>query len=104
MIDTRAQQNSLHTLMLLDIVKQQLVHAGRIDGPTEYFSLMLAGTGSLAAFRACSCSKSSTGFHGYFPRVHCPADMVHTEQSRQDSGREFLTKVLSTFEIVPPSL
>jgi len=35
--NTRVQWKSLHSWIILVIVKQHLVQIGRIDGPTEYF-------------------------------------------------------------------
>ena len=42
MINTRDQWKFLHTWIMSVIVKQNLVHFGRIDGPTEYVSQTLA--------------------------------------------------------------
>ena len=42
MINTPAQWKLLHTWILLVIVKQHLVHVGRIDGPAEHLSQILA--------------------------------------------------------------
>ena len=38
----RAHWKSLHFWIILVVVKQHLVHIGRIDGPTEYLSQILA--------------------------------------------------------------
>ena len=42
MINTRAQWNLLHTWIILVIIKQYLVQIGRVDGPVEHSSYILA--------------------------------------------------------------
>jgi len=48
MINTRAQRKLLQTWIVLVIVKRHLVQLGRIDGPTEYLSQILAAIRSLS--------------------------------------------------------
>ena len=81
-INTRAQRKLLHIWILLVIVKQHLVHIGRIDRATEYFSAPSGGA-----------EKVEAGARYPKPR----ANMAHTRQTRPDSGLGFKVKVSKTF-------
>ena len=54
-INSRAQWKSLHIFVMSVIVKQRLVQTGRIDGPTEHLSQILA------AIRSSFCNDVCTG-------------------------------------------
>ena len=47
MINTQAQWEKVHSWIILVIVIQHLVQTGRIDGPTEYVSYILAAIRSV---------------------------------------------------------
>ena len=60
MINTRAQQKSLHAWIILVIVELHLVQIGRLDGPTEFYHKY---SPRLDLSWRVLCNQEAEGFH-----------------------------------------